>query len=182
MSEVLLVMTTFGNVETARAVARELVERRLVACVNLLSGATSLYEWEGALCEEPEVVAILKTTRDGFSALESVLTELHPYQIPEIIALPVTAGSERYLGFVRGKVGLVGCFKSRRASASLLRREGCLERLDLGGQGVPAGVGMVQLIGQCRQRVGRFLEFFAIARDIRTREVLRELGLSGFDF
>lgn len=105
MSEVLLVMTTFGNVETARAVARELVERRLVACVNLLPGATSLYEWEGALCEEPEVVAILKTTRDGFSALESVLTELHPYQIPEIIALPVTAGSERYLGFVRGKVG-----------------------------------------------------------------------------
>lgn len=105
MSEVLLVMTTFGNVETARAVARELVERRLVACVNLLPGATSLYEWEGALCEEPEVVAILKTTRDGFSALESVLTELHPYQVPEIIALPVTAGSERYLGFVRGKVG-----------------------------------------------------------------------------
>lgn len=104
MSEVLLVMTTFGNAETARTVARELVEQRLVACVNLLPGATSIYEWEGELCEEAEVVAILKTTCDGFAALESILTDLHPYEVPEIIALPVTTGSERYLDFVRGQV------------------------------------------------------------------------------
>lgn len=104
MSEVLLVMTTFGDAATANSVARELVVRGLVACVNLLPGATSIYQWLGKLCEEREVVAILKTTREGFPALESALTELHPYEVPEIIALPVTAGSERYLNFVRDQV------------------------------------------------------------------------------
>lgn len=104
MSEVLLVMTTFGDTETAQSVARELVARGLVACVNLLPGATSIYHWQGKLCEEREVVAILKTTREGFPALESALAEFHPYDVPEIIALPITAGSERYLAFVRDQV------------------------------------------------------------------------------
>ena len=101
MNEALLVMTTFGCQETARAVATELVTQRLVACVNLLPGATSIYQWEGKLCEESEVVAILKTTQEKYPALETTLLELHPYDVPELIALPITRGNPDYLKFLQ---------------------------------------------------------------------------------
>ena len=79
MSDVLVVLTTFGDEVGAKKVARDLVERRLVACVNLLPGATSIYCWEGKVCEEGEVVAVMKMTRGSYPELEKVLAEKHPY-------------------------------------------------------------------------------------------------------
>lgn len=101
MERVLVVMTTFGDEKSAREVAGALVEKRLAACVNLLPGTTSLYRWKGKVCEEKELVALIKTTAEGYPALEEALLRLHPYEEPEILALPSSGGSDGYLEFVR---------------------------------------------------------------------------------
>lgn len=105
MSEVWIVLTTFGDEESAKRVAAVLLEERLAACVNLLPGATSMYHWKGEICEEREVVAVIKTTKEAFPEMEKVLAAQHPYEIPEILAIPAAAGSEDYLNFVRKNVG-----------------------------------------------------------------------------
>ena len=104
MDAVWIVMTTFGDEAVAKRVVRELLERELVACGNVLPGVSSLYCWKGELCEENEVVVFLKTTAGKYGELERVLGGLHPYDEPEIVALPVEAGSEGYLAFVRNAV------------------------------------------------------------------------------
>lgn len=90
-----VVLCTFPDVEKARAIAAELVERRLAACVNLLPGVESIYRWEGKVERAGEVLAVIKTTR--YPELETALKELHPYEVPEILALPVAAGLAGYL-------------------------------------------------------------------------------------
>ncbi|MDQ8190996.1 divalent-cation tolerance protein CutA [Roseibacillus persicicus] len=102
MTDALVVLTAFADEASARDVTRQLVERGLVACVNLLPGATSIYRWKGEVCEESEVLAFLKNTTENYPALEKALQELHPYEEPEIIALDIAAGSEGYLAFLRG--------------------------------------------------------------------------------
>ena len=101
MTDVLVVLSTFADQETATRVTRELVERELVACVNILPGITSLYQWEGKLCEEQEVLVLLKSNQKTYPQLEATLQELHPYDEPEVIVLPLQAGSEGYLKFVQ---------------------------------------------------------------------------------
>lgn len=104
MEDVWIVLTTFDDEDVALQVARDLLALRLVACVNLLPGATSLYYWKGDLCEEKEVVLLIKTTCEKYPELETVLKQKHPYDEPELLAFPVHAGSEGYLGFVREAV------------------------------------------------------------------------------
>lgn len=104
MSDVWIVMTTFGDEATARNVGRSLVEEGLAACATIVPGALSIYRWEGQLCEEREVVVYLKTTHAGYAALEGALKEQHPYDEPEIIALVAIAGSAGYLDFVKSRV------------------------------------------------------------------------------
>lgn len=104
MTDALVVLTAFANEASARKVTRQLVERRLVACVNLLPGATSIYRWKEKICEEQEVVALLKTTSSNYLLLEKALQELHPYEEPEIIALRVDEGSGGYLAFLASAV------------------------------------------------------------------------------
>ncbi|OGF22380.1 MAG: hypothetical protein A2V63_02855, partial [Candidatus Eisenbacteria bacterium RBG_19FT_COMBO_70_11] len=95
MTEMLVVFTTFAREEDAARVVRTLVEERLAACGNLLPGARSLYRWQGAVADEREVVAILKTRKQDWSALLSRLHELHPYDTPECIAVRVAAGAPK---------------------------------------------------------------------------------------
>ncbi len=90
--------------EQARQIGAALVERRLAACVNLLDGVESIYRWQGSVHHDPEVLAIIKTTAAAFPALEKALTELHPYEVPEVIALPVAAGAGPYLHWLREQV------------------------------------------------------------------------------
>lgn len=78
--------------EVARSLARTLVEQRLVACVNIVPGLTSVYRWEGKVCEDGESLLIMKTRAELMERLSARIVELHPYEVPEVIALPLAAG------------------------------------------------------------------------------------------
>ncbi len=86
--------------EQARQIGTVLVERQLAACVNLVPAVESIYRWEGKVETAAEVLAIFKTTRAAFPAFEAALTELHPYEVPEIIALTPAAVADTYAAWV----------------------------------------------------------------------------------
>ena len=96
----LLVLSTFANEEDAVRVVRALVEERLIACGNLLPGARSLYRWQGRVADEREVVVLMKTRKQDWTALLSRLHELHPYQTPECVAVRIAAGAPRYMAWL----------------------------------------------------------------------------------
>jgi periplasmic divalent cation tolerance protein len=100
-SDAILVLTACPDEATGARIARDLVESGLAACVSRLPGAHSTYRWEGRLQDEPEVLLIIKTLATRFEALEMRLKSLHPYEVPEIIALPVVSGSSEYLAWLR---------------------------------------------------------------------------------
>ena len=97
-------MVTCPNKTVARRIATALVTRRLAACVNLLPGVESTFRWQGKIDRCREVLLLIKTTRGRFGSLARVLVRLHPYEVPEVIALPITAGSAPYLQWVRASV------------------------------------------------------------------------------
>ena len=97
---VLAVLTNLPDSESAFNLARTVVARRVAACVNVLAPATSFYRWEGREEQASEVPVIIKTTPERYAELERILRECHPYELPEIIALPVVQGLENYLGWV----------------------------------------------------------------------------------
>jgi periplasmic divalent cation tolerance protein len=105
MTEALLVLCTAPTAEVAAGLARALVEARLAACGNVVPGLRSIYRWQGKVEDESEALLLLKTTRDQFPALRDELLRRHPYQVPEVLALPVEAGSARYLDWLAGAVG-----------------------------------------------------------------------------
>ena len=102
--EPLLVLSTFPNSDTARQIATALVEAQLAACVNLCPAVQSIYRWQGQVESAEEVLAIIKTTRSAYAALEERLKALHPYDVPEIIALPVERGLASYMKWVSESV------------------------------------------------------------------------------
>jgi periplasmic divalent cation tolerance protein len=102
--ELLVVFCTFPNAESARKIGTALVEAQLAACVNLCPAVESIYRWQGKMESATEVLAIIKTTRAGFDALEQKLVELHPYEVPEIIALPPERASGAYAQWVQDSV------------------------------------------------------------------------------
>jgi periplasmic divalent cation tolerance protein len=104
--EPLVVLTTCPDAAVAARIARELVESGLAACVNRVGAVHSTYRWRGAVQDEPEVLLVIKTLTTRYSELEMRLKSLHPYEVPEIIALPVTRGSAEYLAWLGGAVGL----------------------------------------------------------------------------
>ena len=105
MSERVVVLSSVGTAEDAARIARALVERRLAACVNVLSGVRSFYRWEGAVQEDGERLLVIKTRRDRLDALRETLVALHPYELPEAIALPIEAGHPPYLAWIDEAVG-----------------------------------------------------------------------------
>lgn len=96
----LVILITAPSLESARQIARLLVEKRLAACVNLVPGMTSIYRWEGKVQEDAEVLLLAKTHRQRLEALQAEVKAVHSYQVPEIIALPIVAGLEAYLNWV----------------------------------------------------------------------------------
>ena len=100
MTEALVVFTTFANEQDAARVARVLVEERLVACANLVPGARSIYRWQDQVQDEREVVVLMKTRKQDWSALLSRLHELHPYETPECIAVRIAAGAPKYMAWL----------------------------------------------------------------------------------
>jgi periplasmic divalent cation tolerance protein len=95
-----VVMTTLGSSSDAARIARHLVEGRLAACVQILPPMTSVYPWEGRVEEASEWLLLIKTLWVSYPALEAALREIHPYQIPEIIVLPIVAGLPAYLDWL----------------------------------------------------------------------------------
>lgn len=101
--DVRVALVTAPDDETARQLARTLVSERLVACVNCVPGVTSVYRWEGAVQEDAEVLLVLKTRADRVDALAGRVDELHPYDNPEVIWLPVLGGAPAYLAWVQAE-------------------------------------------------------------------------------
>jgi periplasmic divalent cation tolerance protein len=99
-TEALVVLVTAPDAERAAAIARALVEERLVACGNVVPGLRSIYRWEGKVEDAAEALLVLKTTRGRFDALRERILALHPYQVPEVLAVPVLAGSAAYLAWI----------------------------------------------------------------------------------
>lgn len=102
--EIVVVLSTLPADERAPALARALVEEGLAACVNLVPGLRSIYRWQGAVHDDGETLAVIKTTRAGLPALLARLPRLHPYEVPEAIALPVVGGHLPYLAWVGDQV------------------------------------------------------------------------------
>ncbi len=100
----LIVFSTFPNELLAREAAGKLIEERLAACINILPGLTSLYRWKGKIEASPEVLLIIKTTRDRYPQLESALKACHPYELPEILAVATDAGLPEYLLWVAEEI------------------------------------------------------------------------------
>jgi periplasmic divalent cation tolerance protein len=100
MTDAMVVLVTAPGAEKAAELARVVVEERLAACGNVLPGVRSIYRWEGKVHDDAEALLVLKTTRARLPALRARILELHPYEVAEVLALPVEEGSERYLRWV----------------------------------------------------------------------------------
>ncbi len=100
-NNVVLVLVTAPDAQTAASIGRRLLEERLVACVNIVPGLHSLYWWEGALEEADEALMLLKARHGDVEAIAARVQELHPYSVPEVIATSVVAGLKDYLQWVR---------------------------------------------------------------------------------
>lgn len=105
MSDYLLVTTTTEARAEAEAIAERLVRGDLAACVQVLGPMTSIYRWEGEVARAEEWLVLAKTTAERWPQVETAIAEMHSYELPEIIALPIAAGSEAYLGWLQESVG-----------------------------------------------------------------------------
>lgn len=103
-SALMMVMVTTPSHDVAENIVTALVEERLAACGNIVQNVTSIYRWEGAVQRENEVLVILKTTRAVLADLMRRVEELHPYDVPEVLALPVATGLDAYASWVAANV------------------------------------------------------------------------------
>ncbi len=101
--EFIVAMTTLPDAGSAKALVRSLVDRHLIACGTVIDPVTSIYRWKGAVEESNEVQVLIKTHRDRFAELEAAMRDLHPYDVPELLALPVAEGLNDYLTWVRAE-------------------------------------------------------------------------------
>ena len=99
-SKYVIVFVTVPTGDDGRAIAQALVREKLAACVNILPGIRSIYTWEGEVCEDEEVLLIIKTRADLFKTLSNFVQEIHPYDVPEVIAVPLAVGAEAYLNWI----------------------------------------------------------------------------------
>ena len=101
MSAYIIVLNTAPSLRIARKIAQTLIKEGLAACVNIIPQVRSYYKWQGKLYNEPEVMLLIKTTRPRFRSLHNRIKELHPYQVPEIVSLNISAGSKDYLAWIK---------------------------------------------------------------------------------
>lgn len=104
MTELVQVSTTAGTREVAERIAVELVARRLAACVHVAGPISSVYRWEGKVETAEEWTCVAKSSRGHVEAIKTLLKELHPYEVPELVATPIVGGSEAYLRWVEEQI------------------------------------------------------------------------------
>ncbi len=102
MADFQIVLTTCADREQAERIAHRLVEQRLAACVNILPGVQSIYQWQGAVESAAEVLLMIKTRVAHTSEVQATIASLHSYEVPEFLVLPVSGGSESYLAWMDG--------------------------------------------------------------------------------
>ena len=102
----LLVLTNLPDQDIAKRLAESLVEKRLAACVNILDGCTSVYRWQGDIQNDREIPMLIKTHIDRFAEAREEILRLHPYEVPEIVAVPIAQGFEPYLQWIAASVDL----------------------------------------------------------------------------
>src|ERR1700746_3470964 len=100
MTDIRLALTTAGSQEEASKIGQALVERRLAACVNVVPQVRSIYRWEGKAEESQEWLLMIKTTAAGFAGVQEAIKELHSYDLPECICVPVEQGGSEYLHWI----------------------------------------------------------------------------------
>jgi len=105
MTEALVVMVTASSPEEAGRLAEVVVGERLAACVNIVPAIRSIYRWQDTVCDEEETLLVIKTTRGRFPELARRVQELHSYDVPEVVALPIEEGSTPYLDWLVSQVG-----------------------------------------------------------------------------
>lgn len=103
-SDCRIVLSTCPDADTAKRLAGGLVESGLAACVNVVDGIRSIYRWQGTVHDESETLMIIKTTRARYAAVERWIQQNHPYDVPEVVELPVTGGADDYLAWLAGQV------------------------------------------------------------------------------
>jgi periplasmic divalent cation tolerance protein len=123
MSNTLIAFCTCPDEETARGIAGAVVAEGLAACVNIIGPVRSVFSWEGEVSDESELLLLAKTTEAAYPGLEARITALHPYDVPEVIAAPVTAGSRAYLDWVADAVSPAADRQSGRADDSVTEKE-----------------------------------------------------------
>lgn len=101
MDKFVVVLCTVDNLESAKKIARIVVEERLAACANIMQGLSSIYHWEGEIVEDSECLLILKTKATLFEVLKNKILEIHPYEVPEIISLGIDNGFDKYLDWIK---------------------------------------------------------------------------------
>jgi periplasmic divalent cation tolerance protein len=104
MTDAIQVVTTTGSKEEAEKIARVLVERRLAACVQVVGPIASTYHWNGQIETAQEFLCVVKTRQSHYRAVEDAIRELHSYDVPEILAFPISAGNPAYLDWLRGEL------------------------------------------------------------------------------
>jgi periplasmic divalent cation tolerance protein len=105
MKDVIVVFVTVNGEEEGRRIAGAIVEESLAACVNIVPSIRSIYKWEGSIEDEEESLLIIKTVKGRLEDLKKTIAEIHSYDTPEVIALPVEGGSDDYLNWVRNETG-----------------------------------------------------------------------------
>ena len=106
MTEKIVVLSTCGSEEEAVRIAKRLVEEHLAACVNLIPRIRSIYRWQGKVEDATEWMLLIKTSRDRYDSLTTVLEAAHSYELPEVLALPIVAGSANYLAWLDAELKL----------------------------------------------------------------------------
>ena len=97
MTDKIVVLSTCGSAEEAAKIARALVEKKMAACVNVVSSVRSIYRWKDAIEDQQESLLVIKSSRALFNELRAEIEKLHSYEVPEVIAVPIVDGSEGYL-------------------------------------------------------------------------------------
>jgi|SRR5579862_839906 len=105
MTDKIVVLSACDSEEQATRIARDLVEQRLAACVNIIPGARSIYRWKDQIEDASEWLLVIKSRRDKFDALRHAIGKIHSYEVPEMLALPVVDGLESYLGWLDRELG-----------------------------------------------------------------------------
>jgi periplasmic divalent cation tolerance protein len=103
-SEIIIVFVTVPGLREGSRISKAILTSRLAACVNVIPGVQSIYKWKGKIVQEKEAMLVLKTTRLRYRKLEQKIKELHPYEVPEVIAIPLICGSSQYVEWVTREV------------------------------------------------------------------------------